>query len=234
MSDENTQNFAVKNFFQNIRKVFKNLGFEDSQIISMDITAGAYMVTNPSGDLPRIICSIDMKNDFKIEYSQFSKSNMNKFNRFMTEVVKNNLPFTEGELIDSSTGTILADMTFDGKQQNDLLEEISLQLDDNKEDLTSLKLYLTFQFLETSVIKPENESEVKLKKEVERRSKLEIMDETALIIDFISKRTTKCIQSKHLLELFPKATRQECFKKLKGISEQGFLIQSGPWFLLNQ
>lgn len=233
MSDENNQNFAVKTFFQDIRKIFKKIGFIDSQIISMDITAGAYMVTNPSGTLPRVICSINVNNDFKIEYSQFSESNMDKFNLFMS-IVGINLSFTEGELIDSSTGEILADMEFDGKQQKELLDEILIQLNDNKEELTNLKLYLTFKFSDSSVSKPEKELEIKAQNEAERQTKLEAMDETALIIDFISKRTTKCVQSKHLLELYPKATKKECLKKLKGITEQGFLIQSGPWFLLNQ
>ncbi len=186
MSDENKSNLSIKSFFQKIKSIFREIGFDQTQIISMDITAGAYIVTNPSGDLPRVICSIDAKNDFKIEYSQFTESNKDKFIYFMNRVLEKNLSFTEGELIDGFSGTILADMTFDGKQNKALLDEILVQIEDNNEDLTSLKLFMTFKFSELAIIDPKEKAKANFKKESERQANLEMMDETAIIINFIS------------------------------------------------
>ena len=105
---------------------------------------------------------------------------------------------------------------------------------ESQEIITSLKLYLTFFIteLQSQNIKANSESNEITTENI--ASKLKSADEMSHILDFIRKRMTKCIQSKHLLELYPKSTKSECFKKLKTISARGYLTQSGPWFLLKQ
>ena len=85
MSDETT-NFKPSMLFKELEDFFIMNGFGKQQIVIMDITAGAYLVTNPSGDLPRVICTSNEKNELKIEYSQLSDTNLTKFSNLLTSL----------------------------------------------------------------------------------------------------------------------------------------------------
>lgn len=233
MSDETTNTNTIS-LFKELEAIFKKMGFSKQQIVIMDITAGAYLVTNPTGDLPRVICTITNNNELKVEYSQFSESNVSKFSLLLTNLVKDKAMLLEGQIIDTLTGSILEDFEIENNVEFDYSKELTTMVLDNEPVLKSLKLYLTFNITKTSMFERKADKTTKTDIIQSTESKLRFEDETLLILDFISRKTTKCIQSKHLLELYPKSTKSECFRKLKIISERGYLTQSGPWFLLNQ
>ena len=108
MTDELTLN-KTPPLFSSLESTFLKLGFTKEQIISMNITAGAYVVTNPSNDLPRIISSIDEQNYFKIEYSHILDTTLDKLSFVLDELATHNLSFQEGELVDEQSGSILDD-----------------------------------------------------------------------------------------------------------------------------
>lgn len=230
MTDDTT-NLQPNKLFQEIESIFKNIGFTKQQIIIMDITAGSYLVTNPTEDLPRVICSLNEQDQLKVEYSEFSTNNLPKFTSFLSGLRTNSLLLVEGELIDTSSGLNLEEFEIDDGADFDYASELTNIVLEYAETLTSLKFYLTLNA--TKALKKVSQEVQPHSKEAQAK-KLQFEDEIALIINFISKRTTKSIQSKHLLELYPGLSKKECLQKLKIISERGYLKQSGPWFLLNQ
>lgn len=233
MSDETT-NLKPSVLFKELETVFKKIGFAKQQIVNMDITAGAYLVTNPTGDLPRVICTTNEKNELKIEYSQLTETNLKSFSFFMTNLRNNHMLLKEGQIIDTTTGSIIEDFEIEGENDFDYSQELTNMILETKELIKSMKFYLVFLITKASLLDIQADLETKAVKTENLEAKLQFEDDTALILDFISNRATKCVQSKHLLELYPKSTKSECFKKLKKLTEKGYLTQSGPWFLLPQ
>lgn len=227
-------NLKPNKLFDSINSIFKKIGFAKQQIITMDITAGAYLVTNPTDDLPRVICSLTEDNELKIEYSQFSKSNLDKFTTFLSGLRTNALLLVEGQLVDTSSGSNLEEFEIEGETDFDFAAELLNIVLEYPEILTTLKFYITFDAKHSLVTEQVKGITSKVDTKDQQNKRIEFEDEIAIILNFISKRTTKCIQSKHLLELYPQSTKKECLKKLKLISERGYLTQSGPWFLLNK
>ena len=60
----------------------------------------------------------------------------------------------------------------------------------------------------------------------------EAQEEWTTILQFITSRSSKSIQSRHLLEIFPNSSKDECLQKLKQVAEQGYIKQAGSWFKL--
>lgn len=233
MKDETTNLKPIK-LFQNIESIFKEIGFKKQQVVTMDITAGSYLVTNPTDDLPRVICSLNEENQLKVEYSDFSKTNIPKFSLFLADLRNNSLHLLEGQLVNASSGSNIEEFEIEEGSDFDYSAELTNIVLEYTEIITNLKFYLTFD-AKNAIIDQLNENNISRansKEEITKR--LEFEDEIALILNFISKKSTKCIQSKHLLQLYPESSRKECLQKLKTITERGYLTQSGPWFLLNK
>ena len=221
--------------FSALESTFKKIGFQKEQIISMGITAGSYLVGNPSGDLPRIICALDGDNNFKLEYSNFSKTTQTKLLLLLNELAQHSLIFIEGELVDESDGSILDDFNEIPKSLFDYSTYFNQLISENEEYINSLKIYITFNYSEKekdskTKFDPKNSIEkVTINKSIKKSNQ---QDDQSLILDFISQRSTKSIQSRHLLELFPNASKNDCLHLLKEMSEQGQVIQRGSWFKL--
>ena len=148
MSDE-TSNTKTISLFKELEAIFKKMGFSKQQIVIMDITAGAYLVTNPTGDQPRVICTITNKSELKIEYSQFSESNVSKFSLLLTNLLNDKAMLLEGQIIDTLTGSILEDFEIENNVEFDYSKELTTMVLDNEPVLKSLKLYLTFNITKT-------------------------------------------------------------------------------------
>ena len=229
MTDDTT-NLKPNKLFQEIESIFKKTGYAKQQIITMDITAGSYLVTNPTDDLPRVICSLNEQNQLKVEYSEFSTTTITKFTDFLAGLRTNSLLLVEGQLVNTSSGSNIEEFEIEDGTDFDYASELTNIVLEYADILTNLKFYLTF---DATKALSQFSFDLQSHSKESQAKKLEIEDEIALILNFISKKTTKCIQSKHLLELYPESTKKECLQKLKVISERGYLKQSGPWFLLN-
>ena len=212
--------------FTDLEATFNKIGFAKEQIIAMDITAGAYLVANPTGDLPRVICALDGEDNFKLEYSRFTPQTTKYFVDLVSLLHLYPLIFVEGEVVDESDGSILNDFMDIPPSLDSYPEYFRVILDQNNEFLSSLKIYLTFHIEEP------------LKKEIKKKSKQKkpeipkTQDEQTTILQFITTRPSKSIQSRHLLEIFPDSSKDECLQKLKQIAEQGYIKQAGSWFKL--
>lgn len=221
----------VPALFKSLEKLFLDFGFSQEQLISMDITAGAYLVTNPTGELPRIICALDSENNFRIEYSHILPDTQGNFFQVLKELSKHTLTFVEGEIIDEMSGSILDDFEHIPTSLEDYYPYFKTILKENQEDLQSLKIYLTFSYKETI---PQSITGTNAKDTLNNNDIIpdQYDDEKSLILHFIEKRSTRSIQSRHLLELFPKASQNECLQILKEMADQGDIKQAGSWFKL--
>jgi hypothetical protein len=232
MTDEVELIQGIKALFSSLEKVFSKMGFSKEQVVIMDITAGSYIVTNPPSYLPRIICSVNADSNFKFEYSQFHEKNLFHFELFLNELFRHNISFLEGELIDSLSGSILDDFSNISSEYSGIKKHFLNSINLNNEDLSSLKIYATFKF------NLGNKTKKDTKKILKSQSETKIIPdsdlETKKILRFIENRTSKCIQSRHLLELYPKASKSDCLNKLKTIAKNGYVTQSGPWFILEE
>ena len=217
--------------FTSLESTFLKIGFSKEQVVTMNITAGAYVVTNPSDDLPRIICSIDGQNNFKMEYSHILETTLDKLSLVLSELSSHDLTFQEGELVDESSGSILDDFNNIPNSLSHYSQFFKRTITKHNKFLNSLKIYLTFQYIEGSI----SGSKKTLHKKTNQAANIKKKDqenEQSIILEFISQRTTKSVQSRHLLELFPNASKTECLTKLKEIADQGYIKQSGSWFKL--
>ena len=222
MNDNIDQFNLLKDLFESLEKLFLSSGYKKDQIISMDVTAGKYLVTNPDSTLPKIICSVNDAQEFTLEITQVKKEFFNIIKQLLNEIITFPVTDPEIELTNTINGVILEDLSgfqnFDLFIQNEFFEILRTNLVQNK----PVKLIMSFNIAINSIASVKNKID-------------SIIDDNNVfeqeVLNIINKRPKKSIQSKHIAEQLS-CSKEKSLKCLKVLVEKKMLVRSGSWFFI--
>lgn len=213
--DQTTLPLVTGRFLSALQDMLESQGYPSGQIVVMDVTAGAYLVANPSEGLPRIICSVDPSLTLRVELSELVTPNY--VVQELTKTVQSfNFPGKTWVLEDPFSGVVL-------DEDDAPLEPASVEklLKESFKTVEELKLTLEYEVVEdvatSGRVVPEEE---------------DLNDETKEIIAFINTRASRSIQSRHLRSVFPKWSKKKCTDRLREMEEQGLVLRGGSWYML--
>ena len=201
--------------FSELKECFISMGFTEKQIILMnDITAGDYLVANPSiNNLPRILCLLNVKNILKIECGQIKAQNYSTVRPLFYLNLFKNSNISDYTLIDEASGFILDDSDIDELSY----DKVKSCIEENLEDSNVFKFEFYCEYMDN-------------KESDEKKTSPVSMTTEDIIIQFM--KTKNNIQSGQLMEIFPDWSKSDALMRLKSMKKKKIILQKGSWFKL--
>lgn len=219
--------------FTFLERVLSDIGFKKDEIIIMNqITAGDYLVANPSKNtFPRILSLFNNECELKIECGKITVNNFKKTKLLLDSSIMHS-QITDYVMIDELTGYILDDFKEINKQ-SDLItfKRITAVINANKKDTSIFKFEIFFNFYNSQELRDLEEIPkiIKQKKLIpDKQTKISFN----LVLNYIKDNNKKNIQSKSLIHIFPNLEKREYLSILKQMEKEKLLERKGSWFKL--